>query len=181
MDVLIELCELVFAPWDFAWSRAAPATESSVAHILTELNVVIPNDFIALSQKCPAYGGWFASIGENYSSPYHIIQTNQSFRENEQKHKALPSHLIVLNHGYDGDCDCWDKQREPNANGEFPIVYYEAASGQIQNPVYDFPSFASYIEYFCLAKAKEATPPRRKKIRELLALYEFNSEKTHEI
>lgn len=179
LPVLFEVFELAFGTRDWRLS-AATATEKSIARISGELKIEIPRDFAALSQNCASHGNWFSSIGEDYGTPNHILQANKSMRVGNKSYNALPSHLIVLNHGFDGDCDCWDTQRAPNENGEFSIVYYEASSGKIRNPNYDFPSFVSYLEYLCRAKVKNATSQeeRHKKMRNLLAPYELDTKRT---
>lgn len=88
----------------------------------------------------------------------------------------------MLNHGFDGDCDCWNTQREPNENGEFPIVYYEATSGEICNSKYDFSCFAFYLEHLCRSHAINLVPQhidlktiaadRRERYQEVMARYE---------
>ena len=106
MEILVELCGYAFEPWgSSSWYSAAPATEASIAHISQELGISIPHDFVSLSQGCPVYGGWFASIGEDYDGPVHILALNKLFREADEDYGELPSHLVLLNHGHDGDCD----------------------------------------------------------------------------
>ena len=159
LPILIELAELCFAPWGYSsWYPSAPATPQSVVRIEAELKIVLPQSFIALSQKCAPYGGWFSSIGEDFQSPNHILLANESFHKDDEGYKPLPTHLVMLNHGHDGDCDCWNTSRAPNADGEYPIVYFSATVGEIHNPNYDFPSFAAYLEYLCRAHSKGAAP-----------------------
>ena len=141
-----------------SWYPSAAATAKSVARIEAELKIALPQDFIELSQKCAPYGGWFSSIGEDFESPNHILRANESFREEDDDYQPLPLHLVMLNHGHDGDCDCWDTSREPNADGGFPIIYFDATTGEVRNSNYDFPSFASYLEYLCRAHSRRAEP-----------------------
>lgn len=167
LPVLIELAELCFAPWGYSsWYPSAAATGESVARIEAELKIALPQSFILLSQNCAPYGGWFSSVGEDYRSHNHILRSNESFREDDDDYQPLPPHLVMLNHGHDGDCDCWDTSRPPNKNGEFPIVYFSATAGEVRNPDYDFPSFAAYLERLCRAQMKGAAPKLHRKIGE---------------
>ena len=111
MDILLELSNYAFEPRNsFQWCRSAPATPESLKRISDELHIEIPVDFVLLSQRCEFYKSWLASIGEYYSNHRHIIKLNKIWHEKEFEgdNEVLPPHLVIINHGYDGDCDCWD-------------------------------------------------------------------------
>jgi hypothetical protein len=154
-DTLTELFEIATRPWSYTpWSHATPPTPVSIERIYTEMGVRIPDDFVRLAVACPSYGSWLASIGDDFDSVGHITQFNQVFHDSRRLHDgedgpALPRHLIMLNHGHDGDCDCWDT-RVVTASGEHPIVYVCLEAQTLESYGTPFQSFRAYAEYFAL-------------------------------
>src|SRR4051812_9406500 len=65
--------------------------------------IALPPLFIEVAAACPAYGGWFNSIGDDYENNYHILSMNAALHAG-----GLPPRYVLLNHGHDGDCDAWD-------------------------------------------------------------------------
>ena len=57
----------------------------------------------------------------------------------------------MVNHGHDGDCDCWDT-RLIAPNGEHPIVYVRLEGQQPAGA--PFESFRSYTEHLALRHAR---------------------------
>jgi hypothetical protein len=166
-DVLIELVGYACEPWGSSgWYRAAAPTSASLERISRELGIRVPALFAYLASHCPVYGGWFASIGEDYDSPVHIMKLNWAFRD-----LGLPAHLVMLNHGHDGDCDCWDLTQ--THEGEHPIVYVRveqrdsARVGALQGT-----SFREYLERYCRQHATR-TPVRalRRRAKRILEQY----------
>lgn len=170
VDILMELCGYAFKPWgSSSWYSSAPATEASINHISHELGIIIPHEFVLLSQQCPVYGGWFASIGEDYNGPVHILGLNELFHTADEDYEALPSHLVLLNHGHDGDCDCWDT-RCISKDGEHPIVYFSLTSPERQLEHYKFESFSQYLEHLCVTHAPHGADRKtRRRVKKILA------------
>ena len=83
--------------------------------------------------------------------------TIKRIKENQNDDEILPSHLIILNHGHDGDCDCWDT-RTITETGEHPIVYHKADSPEYHNPDYVFSSFRAYLERLCRRGSLSSIP-----------------------
>jgi hypothetical protein len=63
----------------------------------------------------------------------------------------LPPHFIMLNHGHDLDCSCWDLRSLTGA-GEHPIVYICLADDTEPRGA-SFVSFRAYVEDFVLYQA----------------------------
>ena len=170
IETLVELCGYAFEPWgNSSWYSSAPATEASIARISHELGVSIPPEFILLSQNCRVYGGWFASIGEDYDGPVHILRLNQIFHETDEEYEALPSHLVLLNHGHDGDCDCWDTSCV-SEQGEHPIIYFDLDSPERHLQDYRFATFREYLEHLCRVHApRTSNRNHRRKAKRILS------------
>jgi hypothetical protein len=167
LEILIELFGLAFeGRKDSSLTTSAP-TPLSLKKINEQLGISIPPDFIKFAEAYTVYDIWFASIGDDIDNHNHILSLNKIFRE-----EGLPSHLVMLNHGYDGDCDCWDT-RQISASGEHPILYYNLDSGQesMESSEYWFASFREYLEYLCRARSlKSADKNIRRKAEKLLEL-----------
>ena len=136
-----------------------------------ELGVRIPADFVKLATACPSYGTWFASIGNDFDRPSHIIMVNALFHDARQLHDgndgpALPAYLVMLNHGHDGDCDCWDT-RVLAAAGERPIVYVRLDAPERLHA--RFATFRSYIEHLAVRHARSvADKAQRRRAKRLI-------------
>jgi hypothetical protein len=173
-ETLIELCEIAFEPWaNFApVFRAQPATASSVELIQKTLGITLPSCFIELSRLCPSYGGWFASIGEDCDDTIiGILQVNRVFHDiNINEGSALAANLVLLNHGHDGDCDCWDLSAQQNGN-EYPIVFCNVESITPVTKLLAL-TFHEYVERLCRSYApRNPDKGRSDRARELLAPY----------
>lgn len=163
---LAEITELALAPWGGFGLRQP--TPESVERISAELEVQIPDELVTLASQTPSYGGWFGGLGDDFDHPAHMLSLNQEFHDPEQEEgdAPLPEHLVLLNHGHDGDCDCWDT-RSINPTGEHPIVYYDFAMREASVDAHS--SFLSYLEAFCRAFGPSVTDPSRSaRIREIL-------------
>ncbi len=170
LPILLELCE-------YACARRSgfglqPATSASVERISDELGIRLPVELVDVSRECPSYGSWFAGLGEDYSHPMHILRLNEEFHgplESDGWH-PLPEHLVLLNHGHDGDCDCWDTS-ELCASGEHPIVYLCLDADELK-PERRFETFRDYLQDFCgwLRRGK-VLPEHRLRVQEILAEY----------
>jgi hypothetical protein len=94
-------------------------TTASIEVIERTLGFKIPADFIHFTRLCPNYTSWFASLGENFEDPLHILKLHAEYHSD---HIMLPPELIVINHGYDGDLSCYDLSRT-DSSGRYSIVY----------------------------------------------------------
>src|SRR6476620_8638355 len=141
-DVLLDLLPASFEPWGVsAWYPSRPPTGPSIARIESELGVRLPALLLDVARACPAYGGWFGSIGDDFTSDNHILAINRSFRAD-----GLPLRYVLLNHGHDGNCDAWDTVAMPAADGEPPIVSfsYDCERRALEDLRVSAASFAEY-------------------------------------
>lgn len=181
-DTLVELFTAATEPWNpQRISRKGdllePPTPWSVEQIQHEFGVIIPNDYVRIAQACPYYETWLAGIGEDYDHPHHILPTNHLFYtrtgEPDDYRQILPAHLIMVNHGYDGDGDCWDA-REVTSTGEHPIVYLSVDAERLKLTDRRFDSFQAYIEDFAwhtvlsISRSRGAAHNRKQNAKRLL-------------
>jgi hypothetical protein len=113
-------------PWTGSWYPSKPATPESVAHLEEVLKFKIPTDFIEFSWLTHNYGVWFGSIGDDYGSHNHLLTLNAAFHKAGGCGVALPQHWVLINHGHNGDCDCFDITA--SEGGEYPIYYMNVES-----------------------------------------------------
>ena len=158
LDQLVDLYAVGFSA-EYPGCRASAPTAASISRINSTLGIVLPPIFIAFAQKCAAYGGsYFASIGEDYGNPCHILRVNEEFHARGARW-CVPSWLIVVTHIYDGDCNGLDSRRR-GESGEYPVVYWDASQGlEFDNagwPV--FQRFQDYLEQTIITQAKVRDP-----------------------
>ena len=169
-DILAELFTIATEPWgNSEWYHAGPPVRPSVARIQQQLGLKIPDDYLHLAKACPSYGGWLCGIGRDYKRHVHILNINAGFHTDTPDFAALPDYLVLLNHGHDHDCDCWDK-RTVSASGEHPIVYVDADS-PVRTPIgRQFNTFRDYLEHFVLTSAaRNKNLERGRRANELVA------------
>ncbi len=145
MKSLAELAELKarrWLPWTGNWYPSKPATDASVAFIERALRVALPGDFVEFSRLVHNYGVWFGSIGDDYASHNHLLQLNESAHQADEESIALPEHWILINHGHDGDCDCFDVSG--GSGSEYPIYYLNV--GFPRQPTLLAATFREYLE-----------------------------------
>jgi hypothetical protein len=169
-ETLLELWEIAFADWSiFPVYRAQPATDSSIALIEKSLGIALPASLVELSRGCPSYGCWLAAIGDDCDHGLGILALNRAFHNPDDDGPALPAHLILLNHGHDRDCDCWDTSSGKSGD-EYPIVYCALEQGPTATKALA-PTFYEYLEQLCRYYApRSPNKKRRRRARELLAL-----------
>ena len=171
LETLIELWEIAFEPWaSFPMLQAQPATASSIELIQKTLGITVPSCFVELSRRCPTYGCWLASIGEDCDkTTIGILHLNRVFHDISEG-PALAANLVLLNHGHDGDCDCWDLSAQQCGN-EYPIVYCNVESTAPVTKVVAS-TFHQYVERLCRSYAPRCPDKRRShRAKELLAPY----------
>src|SRR5215471_4452567 len=98
-------------------------TASSLQRIQDRLGFLVPADFVEFTRMCPTYSGWFVSIGEDFENARHIIKLNAMFHSPD--YALIPPELMLINHGHDGDLDCYDLSRTDETS-RISICYPEA-------------------------------------------------------
>jgi hypothetical protein len=154
----------------FYQSKATAPTKASVQTVNEALKIALPPSFIRFAEECPLYGIWFAGIGEDYESQMHILELNKVFHAPEEtaghaQAEALPSYLIMINHGHDGDCDCLDTRHFHESTKEYRIQYWNAQSDVHLPP---FETFQEYIESHVQHWMKNLQGKARRRARALM-------------
>lgn len=132
---------------------AAPPTQNSLRVIHQELGLSVPETYVQIARMCPNYGAYLNGIGEDFDHGVHILRLNRVFRDCAIA--RLPSHLVLINHGEDGDCDCWDLT-ETTKHGEHPVVRIEIDDGWSETRIppkltgIKHPCFHNYLEQLAL-------------------------------
>jgi alkanesulfonate monooxygenase SsuD/methylene tetrahydromethanopterin reductase-like flavin-dependent oxidoreductase (luciferase family) len=80
-------------------------TERSIRTIERHFGISLPPAMIELAARAACYGDWFASLGDDFASPTHIIRVNSYWRR-RRRTRALPRDLVAINLGFDADLDC---------------------------------------------------------------------------
>ncbi|HEX7862322.1 MAG TPA: SMI1/KNR4 family protein [Verrucomicrobiae bacterium] len=164
-EAIAELFEIVTSERSqWPWARGKPPSAASVRQIEVSLGIRIPDEFQRLAATCPSYASWLASIGDDFASEVHLLKLNQLYHANileEDGYAPLPEHYVMLNHGYDGDCDCWDT-RVVTEEGEHPIVYV-SVDNEVTTIGKRFETFREYAKSYVLSRAADAPDPRARK------------------
>ena len=142
-------------------SKTQAPTKSSIKKITSTLKVKLPDSFIEFANISKKYSIWFASLGEDYDNPFHILKVNSLFHNNS----SSPKYLVAFNLGYDGDYDCFDT-RTINQLGEHPLVYYslEEISEKEQTLILLEKSFIAYLTKYSLKMKDEYDIYLKKKV-----------------
>ncbi len=163
-EKLVGAFKLLNAPYSKAY-KAQPPTEASIESINRALGIVLPPAFIRFARECPIYGTWFASIGEDFESFMHILELNRLFHEAEGDESndplpcdPLPSWLVMINHGHDGDCDCYDTRIRNEQTGDYRIQYWRDRKGP-RNRTWN--TFHEYLEFHVQHWARDARWTRK--------------------
>jgi len=131
LEHLAALKKQKWLPWTCSWYPSTPATAESIAYIEGKLKLTIPRDFVELSRLASNYGVWFGSIGDDFQSHNHLLRLNEAFHDAALQAEAaciaLPVHWVLINHGHDGACDCFDIAA-PEKDGEYPIYHLNVES-----------------------------------------------------
>jgi SMI1 / KNR4 family (SUKH-1) len=143
---LVQLFELGRTVYRQTRSKPAlPPTDESITFINRELGIKLPQSFVDFARQCDCYGWYFNSIGEDYDSYWHILTRNRVFHTDAEGYTPLPGHLIIIDSGHDGDCNCFDT-RVCESAGEYPIVYWDGEAGPDFVPSPGFPTFPDFLE-----------------------------------
>ncbi|MBG87583.1 MAG: hypothetical protein CMO80_11880 [Verrucomicrobiales bacterium] len=91
--------------------------------------------------------------GDTNDHDIHIIRMNCIFHGLDEA--PLPERYILINHGHDGDCDCWDLE-ERTPSGEHPVVHISLEEAYNEHPArvrltdIRYESFEDYMEAITL-------------------------------
>jgi hypothetical protein len=143
LDELAAILAEKWTPWTCSWYPSKPATEESIARIESTLKFTIPRDFVEFSRMVHNYGVWFGSIGDDYASDNHLLRLNEEFHQVDGATIALPEHWVLINHGHDGDCECFDVSAI-GTTSEYPIYYINVISPGQQ--MFVASSFREYLD-----------------------------------
>lgn len=129
-------------PWPF------PPTASSIRRINETLSIQLPASLIQFVSVSSACHHWLASLGEDYDAHHHILRMTSRARKHRRRALGVqgrweyvkPASFIPINHGYDDDYDCLDKNTFDLSTGEYAIGYWAPPriSGGFQHTFPDY-------------------------------------------
>ena len=120
-----------------------PPTDSSIRKINTHFAIELPHELILFAKLSKSFGSWFASLGEDYDSPKHIIRINSYWRR-RRKTRAIPRNLLIINRGFDDDLDCIELDSLNVSTGACSIRYWFPGCAPEDSTVY--PTFVEYVQ-----------------------------------
>jgi hypothetical protein len=129
-------------PWK-GMNEVGRPTPASIKRINSELKVELPESLVEFARRSERFGTWFAGLGEDYDSPFHILQLNSHAHEASLDGVPMPPHLVMINQGYDEDYECFDLRRSRQA-GEYSIRYWSPGVATWSLSL----SFPAYVEDF---------------------------------
>ena len=139
-----------------------PPTAESIARINTHFGITLPPSFVKFAAQSKNFRSWFSSLGEDFCSPSHIIRTNSHFKNIRRRREqrwcyVKPASYIVVNLGFDQDCDCIDASRYNSVTGEYVIRYwYPGMAEDEETSSYD--CFEDYIRRHILSWSRKRHP-----------------------
>lgn len=152
------------------YAPTLPPTARSVERINSALGIELPGSILQFAKMSAKFGAWFASLGEDYESPFHIITVNGVFHAPDrpgyerEEWKPMPRHLVMFNHGHDDDCDCFDTSSRDSESGEYRTHYWNPFASHDQA----FESFAAYMQRHITGWVEAKRGPERERLRRLL-------------
>ena len=148
--------------------EVAPPTRASIARINAGLGIELPPTLIDFAQRATKFGAWFASLGEDFDNPLHILALNREYRVRQRKGdrywRPMPRHLVMFNHGHDDDCDCFDLRLPRSPQGEYWTTYW--SPGEDDRTIAD--NFPDYLDQQLLAWGDHLHKKQREQLRALL-------------
>lgn len=148
------------------WKPAACPAAEHVETAEAELGIRLPSLLVDLANQSHYFARYFAELGPNRSSSFHIIAINERLAG-----YGKPDDLIVINRAYDGDCIAMIRKtiQDPNAT---PIVYVSLdlwGDGRPAERQVIAPDFRSYLEALCLEEApRSRVKGRRRRAKRLI-------------
>jgi hypothetical protein len=145
IGALAALFDHVLNGWRAPYDRP---TASSIAKINAHFDCVLPKPFVLFAQKSTQFSSWFSALGRNFESADHIVRINSLYRKKRQRRNgqwvyAKPRNLVIINLGFDADCDCLDLDAFDPETGEYQIRYW--SPGVAESAAAAAPSFEAYI------------------------------------
>ena len=116
-------------------------TEFSIRQINEHFQMILPGSLLEFVRSWRASGRWFASLGDDFASPEHIIRINSYWRRRRLT-RRIPHNFVVFNLCHDEDCDCFSLDGYDRASGEYEIRYWYPGF----NEVVSYPSFLNYMD-----------------------------------
>ncbi|MDJ0941030.1 MAG: hypothetical protein QNJ00_14815 [Woeseiaceae bacterium] len=98
-------------------------TEFSIRKINEHFGIQLPQLWIELACGSKSFSSWFSSIGPDFESHSHIIRINSYYRR-RRRTRRIPDHLVIVNLGFDYDCDCLDIDTLDKATGNYALRYW---------------------------------------------------------
>ena len=101
-------------------------TKKSIEAINHTLDIIVPESFIDFLMLSHTATSWFASFGEDYKNPWHVLQTNRSLKTIRRRvlgqrgkwEYVFPQNFVAFNVGFDGDWMCFDLSKYNEETGE---------------------------------------------------------------
>jgi len=117
-------------------------TEFSLRRINEHFQMTLPQSLLEFVRSWRASGTWFASLGDDYDSPQHIIRINSYWRRRRMT-RRLPHSLVVFNLCHDDDCDCFNLDAYDAASGEYEVRYWRPGLAE----VISYPSLLHHMDF----------------------------------
>lgn len=140
MHELIAAFDNAFSSWATTQARPSP---DSIQRIEAHFSIRLPALLLELAQHSAAFGARFASLGDDFSSPDHIVRINSYWR-GRRRTRRLPRNLVVVTHSSHDEFWCLDTDANDEPPVQFwhpdPILYFSE-----QRPVSRYPRFENFL------------------------------------
>ena len=117
-------------------------TQFSIRRINEHFRITLPESLLEFVRSWRSSGNWFASLGDDYDSPFHIIRMNSYWRRRRPT-RRIPRNFVIFNLGHDEDCDCFNLDVYDPASGEYEIRYWYPGFEEVVS----YPSFFNYMDF----------------------------------
>ncbi len=149
------------------WRPAVPPSAEHVQAIETDLGIRLPSLLLDLAIQSKYFARWFAELGPDRSSALHILTINNRLVDNGKS-----ENLIVINHGYDGDCvgmiQCTGQ--DPEATPMVQTLLDLRGDGRPSEQQVIAADFRAYLEDLCIDLApRSRVKARRRRAKRLLS------------
>lgn len=173
--VLFSLFDYVYGPdprFECHWDLSPPPTDEELQYVEDCLQTTLPPLLVKLARTSPYYDQAFLALDDPKRCPAgslsHIVAGNEFWNK-----EGKPEDLILISHGYDGDCDCFRRQEE-EYNPQTPIEYVAVGDGHSSDLKVLAQNFREYLQDRCLYLASRLRPKSlHKKVKKLLAEWEI--------
>jgi hypothetical protein len=122
--------------------------------------------YVWLTEQTPHYDKEFCRIGPDVEDRGQILVMNRVFRE-----EGLPRRFVMINHGHDGICVCWDTWARP-VEGELPLVLVHLEPTRDWGLGQRYANFRACLEEVVREFAvRSSSKAMRRRAKEILAPY----------